>query len=86
MNFDEMILDAAKCITAATQALLQAASAAQRELNAIYGSSSKPAFHSELDGQWSNGLISAARHVAAATHCKFAFTLVTKLSLTDEFL
>jgi len=68
MNFDEMILEAAKCITAATAALLKAASAAQRELNAIYGGSTKPAFHNELDGQWSDGLISAARHVAAATH------------------
>lgn len=68
MNFDEMILEAAKSITAATAALLKAASAAQRELNAIYGADSKPAFHGEVEGQWSDGLISAARHVAAATH------------------
>ena len=32
MNFDEMILEAAKSITAATAALVRAASAAQREL------------------------------------------------------
>jgi len=67
MNFDEMILEGAKCITAATAALLKAASQAQRELNSIFGST-KPAFHNEIDGQWSNGLISAARHVASATN------------------
>lgn len=32
MNFDEMILEAAKSIAAATSALVKAASAAQREL------------------------------------------------------
>lgn len=32
MNFDEIILEAAKSITTATSALIKAASAAQREL------------------------------------------------------
>lgn len=32
MNFDEMIIEAAKSIAAATSALVKAASAAQREL------------------------------------------------------
>lgn len=32
LNFDEMILEAAKCIITATSALVRAASAAQREL------------------------------------------------------
>ncbi|KAL3194752.1 hypothetical protein MRX96_016063 [Rhipicephalus microplus] len=60
LNFDEMILEAAKSITAATSALVRAASAAQRELVA--------AGQVQLDGQWSEGLVSAARLVAAATH------------------
>src|SRR2546421_10540460 len=67
INFDEMILEAAKSIAAATAALVRAASAAQRELVATGRMSARPAFSSD-DGQWSEGLISAARHVAAATH------------------
>ncbi|KAI1290436.1 Talin-2 [Halotydeus destructor] len=67
MNFDEMILDAARSITAATAALVRAASAAQRELILSGRVDSRPTSMSD-DGQWSNGLISAARHVAAATH------------------
>ena len=67
MNFDEMILEAAKSITVATAALVRAASAAQRELVATGRMSARPTYTSD-DGQWSDGLISAARHVAAATH------------------
>ena len=67
MNFDEMILEAAKSIATATAALVRAASAAQRELVSTGRVSSRPSFTSD-DGQWSEGLISAARHVAAATH------------------
>lgn len=67
MNFDELILDAARSIASATAALVRAASAAQRELVATGRIAACPAYSSD-DGQWSNGLISAARHVAAATH------------------
>ncbi|XP_017774741.1 PREDICTED: talin-2 isoform X2 [Nicrophorus vespilloides] len=67
MNFDEMILEAAKSIAAATSALVKAASAAQRELIDSGKVSGTPLTSSD-DGQWSEGLISAARLVAAATH------------------
>ncbi|CAH1788698.1 unnamed protein product [Owenia fusiformis] len=69
LNFEEQILEAAKSIAAATAALVKSASAAQRELVA----QGKIATHYgmadyEEDGQWSEGLISAAKLVAAATH------------------
>ncbi|XP_073980591.1 talin_middle and talin-RS domain-containing protein rhea isoform X4 [Rhodnius prolixus] len=67
LNFDEMILEAAKSIAAATSALVKAASAAQRELIDSGKVSRRPLTSSD-DGQWSEGLISAARLVAAATH------------------
>ncbi|XP_013776088.1 talin-2-like [Limulus polyphemus] len=67
MNFDEMILEAAKSITAATSALVKAASAAQKELVDAGMIGAHPLYTSD-DGQWSEGLVSAARLVAAATH------------------
>lgn len=67
LNFNEMILEAAKSIAAATSALIKAASAAQREL-VDTGKVSRSPLTSSDDGQWSEGLISAARLVAAATH------------------
>ncbi|CAD7082909.1 unnamed protein product [Hermetia illucens] len=67
MKFDEMILEAAKGIMAASSALVRAANAAQREL-IDQGKVSRRPLTSSDDGQWSEGLISAARHVAAATH------------------
>ncbi|KDR19212.1 Talin-1 [Zootermopsis nevadensis] len=67
LNFDEMILEAAKSIAAANSALVKAASAAQREL-IDQGKVSRRPLTSSDDGQWSEGLISAARLVAAATH------------------
>lgn len=67
LNFNEMILEAAKSIAAATSALIKAASAAQRELIDSGRMSHSPLTSSD-DGQWSEGLISAARLVAAATH------------------
>lgn len=66
LNFEEQILEAAKAITAATVALVKSASAAQRELVAsgrVCSASTDP----NEDGQWSQGLVSAARMVAAAT-------------------
>lgn len=67
MQFDEMILEAARGIMAASSALVRAANAAQREL-IDQGKVSRMPLTSSDDGQWSEGLISAARLVAAATH------------------
>lgn len=67
MNFDEIILEAAKSITQATAMLIRAASNAQKELVATGKVNAHSNYLSD-DGQWSEGLISAARHVAAATH------------------
>ncbi|XP_030385593.1 talin-2 isoform X4 [Scaptodrosophila lebanonensis] len=67
MKFDEMILEAAKGIMAASAALVRAANAAQREL-IDQGKVARRPLTSSDDGQWSEGLISAARLVAAATH------------------
>lgn len=62
-----MILEAARGIMAASSALVRAANAAQREL-IDQGKVSRTPHISSDDGQWSEGLISAARLVAAATH------------------
>src|SRR6218665_3775653 len=67
MNFDEMILEAAKSITAATAMLIRAASSAQKELVATGKADLNSSTYSD-DDQWSEGLIGAARTVAAATH------------------
>ncbi|KFO52801.1 Talin-1 [Corvus brachyrhynchos] len=67
LNFEEQILEAAKSIAAATSAQVKAASAAQRELVAQGKVGAIPA-NAVDDGQWSQGLISAARLVAAATN------------------
>lgn len=77
MNFDELILEAAKSIAAATSALIKAASEAQREL-VSQGKVQKMTNINTEDGQWSEGLVSAARLVAAATHnlCEAANALV----------
>ncbi|RUS77312.1 hypothetical protein EGW08_014939, partial [Elysia chlorotica] len=69
LGFEEQILEAAKCIASATAALVKSASAAQRELVAQGKVGSTYTKHAvDEDGQWSQGLISAARMVAAATH------------------
>merc|ERR1719225_2408037 len=77
MNFDELILEAAKSIAKATSALIRAATEAQREL-VTQGKVSKSTNSLTEDGQWSEGLVSAARLVAAATHnlCEAANALV----------
>merc|ERR1711899_29901 len=77
LNFDELILDAAKSIAAATSALIKDASEAQREL-VLQGKVQKMTNLNSEDGQWSEGLVSAARMVAAATHnlCESANALV----------
>eukprot|EP00794_Sanderia_malayensis_P019501 gene19501-21428_t len=66
LNFEEQILEAAKAITGAASALVKAAASAQRELVAS-GRVCSPSSDPSDDGQWSQGLVSAARMVAAAT-------------------
>ncbi|XP_018022014.1 talin-2 isoform X3 [Hyalella azteca] len=77
LNFDEIILEACKSIAAATGALVKAAGTAQRELVDSGKVRRRPTAASD-DGQWSEGLVSAARLVAAATHslCEAANALV----------
>ncbi|XP_041458339.1 talin-1-like isoform X4 [Lytechinus variegatus] len=77
LNFEEQILEAAKAIAAATSALVKAAGYAQRELVQQGRVRANPSPYSE-DGQWSMGLISAARKVAAATQglCESANSVV----------
>ncbi|PSN52989.1 Talin-1 [Blattella germanica] len=71
LNFDEMILEAAKSIAAANSALV----------------CRRPLISSD-DGQWSEGLISAARLVAAATHSlvESANSLVQGLSSEEKLI
>lgn len=81
-----MILEAAKGIMAASSALVRAANAAQREL-IDQGKVARKQLKSSEDGQWSEGLISAARLVAAATHSlvEAAQNLVQGVG-TEEYL
>merc|ERR1719500_402484 len=87
MNFDELILEAAKSIAKATSALIRAATEAQREL-ITQGKVSKSTNTLTEDGQWSEGLVSAARMVAAATHnlCEAANSLVQGNSSEEKLI
>ncbi|GMR53179.1 hypothetical protein PMAYCL1PPCAC_23374, partial [Pristionchus mayeri] len=79
MTFDETILSAAKSITTAVATLVKAASDAQRELVSQGRSfSHQNGAKVSPDYQWSEGLISAARFVAAAVQqlCDAANSLV----------
>merc|ERR1740128_753612 len=87
MNFDQMILEAAKSIANATSLLIKAASEAQKEL-VRQGKVSKKTHIGSEDGQWSEGLVSAARMVAAATHslCEAANSLVKGHSSEEKLI
>ena len=63
LNFDEQILEAAKCIAEATGALVKAASSAQRELSAQGRVGAYSMMDSDEDSQWSQGLISAVSNL-----------------------
>merc|ERR1712098_221418 len=79
MTFDELIIDSAKSIANATSSLIKAASEAQKELVALGVISKEYTKGSEdMNSQWSEGLVSAARLVASATHslCDAANKLV----------
>merc|ERR1719367_2609007 len=87
MKFDDMILEAAKSIANATAALIKAASEAQKELVA-QGKVQKRTHIASEDGQWSEGLVSAARLVAAATHnlCEAANSLMQGNSSEEKLI
>lgn len=79
MSFDELILEAARSIVSATVELMRSAGAAQQELVSL--GRLKPVsgdVKDEEETQWSQGLVSAARLCAAATHnlCESANALV----------
>merc|ERR550519_1880401 len=82
-----MILEAAKSIANATAALIKAASEAQKELVA-QGKVQKRTHIASEDGQWSEGLVSAARLVAAAIHnlCEAANSLVQGNSSEEKLI
>lgn len=87
LNFDEMILESAKSIATATSDLIKAASMAQKEL-IVSGKVSRTLLMGSDDGQWSEGLISAARMVAAATHSlvESANSLVQGFSTEEKLI
>jgi len=87
LKFDDMILEAAKSIAAASASLIKSASEAQKELVA-QGKVQKKTHVGSEDGQWSEGLVSAARLVAAATHnlCEAANSLVQGHSSEEKLI
>ena len=66
MTFDDLILESAQSITKATSSLMKAATAAQKEL-VSQGKMKDKVVDEGDDGQWAQGLISAAALVASAT-------------------
>ena len=78
MTFDDLIIESAKSIATASSALIKAASEAQKELVA-QGRVQKSTMKGSTESQWSEGLVSAAKMVAAATKslCDAANALVT---------
>ena len=78
MTFDDLIIESAKSIANASSSLIKAASTAQKELVA-QGKVQKTTVKGSAEGQWSEGLVSAAKMVASATQslCEAANALVT---------
>ena len=78
LTFDDLIIESAKSIANATSSLIKAASTAQKELVA-QGKVQKTIVKGSAEGQWSEGLVSAAKMVASATQslCEAANALVT---------
>ena len=77
MTFDDLILESAQSITKATSSLMKAATAAQKELVSQGKMKDKKGDEGD-DGQWAQGLISAAALVASATQalCEAANTMI----------
>ncbi|KAJ3037472.1 Talin-1, partial [Rhizophlyctis rosea] len=67
LSFEGQIYEAAKAIAAATAALVRSATGTQREIVAKGRSGPKDQQMYFNDGTWSDGLVSAAKMVAAAT-------------------
>ena len=78
MTFDDLIIESAKSIATASSALIKAATEAQKELVA-QGRVQKSTMKGSTESQWSEGLVSAAKMVAAATKslCDATNALVT---------
>ena len=77
MTFDDLIIESAKSLANASSALIKAASEAQKEL-VRQGKIQKTTLKGSTEGQWSEGLVSAAKMVASATQslCEAANALV----------
>ncbi|TPX31993.1 hypothetical protein SmJEL517_g04801 [Synchytrium microbalum] len=67
LGFDEQIFEATQAIASACAALIKSATGAQREIVAQQGNAKKSDKVYYSDGTWSDGLVSAAKAVAAAT-------------------
>jgi len=87
LNFEDQILEAARSIAGATAMLVKAASAAQTEL-VTQGKIGAYAPNLEEDSQWSQGLVSAAQMVAAATHnlCDAANAMVQGMGSEEKLI
>ena len=81
MTFDDLILESAQSITKATSSLMKAATAAQKELVSQGKMKDKAADEGD-DGQWAQGLISAAALVASAST---SFATVCKRGTQPHF-
>ena len=87
LNFDEQIISAAQAIAKATKLLVQSASSAQKELvqqGRLTKTDSNDSYHA---GTFRDGLVSAAKLVAASTGsmCEAANGLVTGESGEDRY-
>ena len=67
LTFDAQILEAAKAIAAATGALVRSATSVQREIASNESSKTAGGKKYHADDAWQDGLVSAAKQVAAAT-------------------
>ena len=67
LKFEDQIFEAAKNIAAATRALVQSATTVQREIVANEKNQQRAGKKYHADPRWQEGLVSAAKAVAAAT-------------------
>lgn len=88
MPFQEQILEASRAIVAASQALVVAAGAAQREHMALGLAAPREADAYLEDSDWSSGLVSAAKVVVAATNslCEAANATVQGVGTTEKLV
>ncbi|KAL3090978.1 hypothetical protein niasHS_007353 [Heterodera schachtii] len=88
LTYDEQILSSAKSITQAVQTLVKAASSAQQELVAQGRVADPGPANGSEEQQWTAGLVSAAKLVAAATNqlCEAANGLVQGHSTEEKLI